>query len=165
MLLCELPALGRRNYYAGRVGQAVAKRAGYTFYVGHPALQRVEGYRVSTRALAVARARRRGVYDRLPGLRIIQGVSRAGRVQWKGRDGRAGESALGRLTAAERMRLFVEGEDGLEPAMLWLTESGLPLRYTSWTKVFERASDRCAARGSTFSRRRRCCGTPWLCGR
>lgn len=24
LLLCELPALGRRNYYAGRVGQAVA---------------------------------------------------------------------------------------------------------------------------------------------
>lgn len=31
LLLCELPVLGRRNYYAGRVGQGVAKRAGYTF--------------------------------------------------------------------------------------------------------------------------------------
>ncbi|MFE5998980.1 hypothetical protein ACFQ6C_19250 [Streptomyces sp. NPDC056454] len=30
LLLCELPVLGRRNYYAGRVGQGVAKRAGYT---------------------------------------------------------------------------------------------------------------------------------------
>ncbi|MFD7915712.1 hypothetical protein ACFV30_34240 [Streptomyces sp. NPDC059752] len=29
-----------------------------------------------------------------------------------------GEIAQGRLTAAERMRLFVEGEDGMEPAML-----------------------------------------------
>lgn len=45
------------------------------------------------------------------------------------------------------MLLFVDGEDGLEPATLWLTESGLPLKYTSWTKVFERASDRCAAAG------------------
>lgn len=147
LLLCELPALGRRNYYPGKVGQGVAKRAGYTFYVGHPALQRAEGYRMSTRASAVARARRRGVYDRLPDMRIIQRVSRAGRVRWRSPDGRTGESALGKLTAAERMLLFVEGEDGLEPAMLWLTESGLPLRYTSWTKVFERASDRCAAAG------------------
>ncbi|MEW2463356.1 hypothetical protein [Streptomyces massasporeus] len=32
------------------------------------------------------------------------------------------------------MLLFVEGEDGLEPAMLWLTESGLQLRYTSWAR-------------------------------
>lgn len=147
LLTCELPALGQRNYYAGKVGQAVAKRAGYTFYVGHPALQRVEGYRMSTRALAVSRARARGVYDRLPGLRIVREVTRAGRVHWTSRDGRAGASALGRLTAAERMRLFVDGVDGLEPAMLWLTESGLPMNYTSWTKVFERASDRCAAAG------------------
>ncbi|MFD3622723.1 integrase [Streptomyces sp. NPDC058676] len=147
LLTCELPVLGQRNYYAGKVGQAVAKRAGYTFYVGHPALQRVEGYRMSTRALAVARARARGVYDRLPGLRIVREVTRVGRLRWTSRDGGAGESALGRLTAAERMRLFVDGEDGLEPAMLWLTESGLPMEYASWTKVFERASDRCAAAG------------------
>ncbi|OEV10550.1 site-specific integrase [Streptomyces nanshensis] len=147
MLTCELPALGQRNYYPGKVGQAVAKRAGYTFYVGHSALQRVEGYRLSTRALAVACARTRGAYDRLPGLRVVREVTRAGRVRWRDRSGRAGESALGRLTAAERMLLFVDGEDGLEPAMLWLSESGLPLEYTSWTKVFERASDRCAAAG------------------
>ncbi|MEU6740057.1 hypothetical protein [Streptosporangium sandarakinum] len=147
LLTFELPALGQRNYYAGKVGQAVAKRAGYTFYVGHPALQRVEGYRMSTRALAVARARAGGVYERLPDLRVVREVNRAGRVRWTGRDGRAGENALGRLTASERMRLFVDGEDGLEPAMLWLSETGLPLEYTSWTKVFERASNRCAALG------------------
>lgn len=80
---------------------------------------------MSTRALAVARARRRGVYDRLPDLRIVQRVSRAGRVQWRSQDGRVGESALGRLTAAERMRLFVDGEDGLEPAMLKETNAAL----------------------------------------
>lgn len=58
----------------------MAKRAGHTFYVGHPALQLVKGYRMSTRASAVARARRRGIYDRLPDLRITQRDSRAGRV-------------------------------------------------------------------------------------
>ncbi|MGY1582035.1 hypothetical protein [Streptomyces sp. MN13] len=61
--------------------------------------------------------------------------------------GGAGESALGRLTAAERMGLFVDGEDGLEPTMLWLTESDLPMAYASWTKVFERASNCCTAAG------------------
>ncbi|WP_142213529.1 hypothetical protein [Streptomyces sp. SLBN-118] len=44
---------------------------------------------------------------------------------------------VGRLTATERMRLLVDGEDGLKPAKLWLSESGLPLKSTSWAKVFE----------------------------
>jgi hypothetical protein len=44
---------------ARQVGQAVAKRAGYTFYVGHPALQCIEGYRLSSRAQAVRRAQAR----------------------------------------------------------------------------------------------------------
>lgn len=147
LLTCELPLLGRRNYYAGKVGQGVAKRAGYTFYVGHPALQRIAGYQLSLRAEAVRRAQRSGVYDHVPGQRIVQEITRAGRVLWTDRAGRTGESALETLTAAERLRLFVDTEDGLEPAMLWLTETGLPLSYMTWTKVFERASDRCAGLG------------------
>ncbi|MFE5372775.1 site-specific integrase [Streptomyces mirabilis] len=147
LLTFELPVLGQRNYYAGKVGQAVAKRAGYTFYVSHPALQRIHGYWASTRALVVARARARGTYEQLPDLRIVREVTRSRRVRWTGRDGRTGERALGLLTAVDRMRLFVDGEDGLEPAMLWLSETGLPLEYKSWTKVFERASDRCATLG------------------
>ncbi|MCC9707435.1 hypothetical protein E4N62_20420 [Streptomyces sp. MNU76] len=102
LLTCELPSPEQRNHYAGKVGQAV-RAAGYTFYVGHRALRRVESYRMSTRVLAVARARARGVYDRLPGLRIIREVTRAGRVHWSSRDGGAGESVLGRLTAATRL--------------------------------------------------------------
>lgn len=147
LLTCELPALGRRNYYAGKVGKAVAKRAGYTFYLGHPALQRVLGYQQSSRAAAVSRARDRGWYENVPGQRIVRKVTRQGRVLWFDRQGRSGESSLDTLTAAERLRLYVHTEDGLEPAMLWLTESGMPFSYKSWTKVFERASDRCEALG------------------
>ena len=44
-------------------------------------------------------------------------------------------------------RMFVEGDEGLEPAMLWLTETGMPMAYKSWTKVFERASERCERAG------------------
>ncbi|MFF8934753.1 hypothetical protein ACF08O_08510 [Streptomyces paradoxus] len=43
--------------------------------------------------------------------------------------------------------MFIEGDEGLEPAMLWLTETGMPMAYRSWTKVFERASERCERAG------------------
>lgn len=43
------------------------------------------------------------------------------------------------------MRLFTEGEDGLEPLWLWLGESGMPMAYESWEKVFDAANARVAA--------------------
>jgi transposase-like protein len=72
-------------------------------------------------------------------LRVVREVTRAGRVRWTGRDGRLGESALGMLTAAERMLLFVDGEDGLEPAIpgsstdLYIFRSSRYLRYNTAT--------------------------------
>ncbi|MFE0118899.1 integrase [[Kitasatospora] papulosa] len=147
ILTCEIPKLGRQNYYSGKVGHKIAKRAGHTFYASHEALQRVEGYRLSTRAEAVRVAQARGAYDDLPGQRIIYKVTRRRSVLWTERDGRRGEGSLDTLTAADRLRLYIRTEDGLEPAMLWLTESGMPFSYKNWTKVFERASDRCEALG------------------
>ncbi|KAF5994539.1 integrase [Streptomyces sp. WAC00263] len=147
ILTCEIPELGQQNYYSGKVGQQVAKRAGHTFYVSHAALQRVLGYRLSTRAEAVRLAQDRGSYDDVPGQRIIRKITRRGKVLWTERDSRLGEGTLDTLTAADRLRLYFRTENGLEPAMLWLTESGLPFSYKNWTKVFERASDRCQALG------------------
>jgi integrase len=52
---------------------------------------------------------------------------------------------LGAISPAERMRLFTEGGDGLEPLWLWLGESGMPMAYESWEKVFDAANARVAA--------------------
>lgn len=147
ILTHEIPELGRQNYYSGKVGQQVAKRAGHTFYASHAALQRVWGYCLSSRAEAVRLAQGRGAYDDVPGQRIIQSITRRGKVLWTEWDGRRGEGSFNTLTAADRLRLYIRTEDGLEPAMLWLTETGMPFSYKSWTKVFERASDRCEALG------------------
>lgn len=147
ILTCEIPELGRQNYYSGKVGQQVAKRAGHTFYASHAALQRVWGYRLSIRAEAVRAGQARGAYDEVPGRRIVRSVTRRGRVLWTEWDGRLGEGSLDTLTAADRLRLYIRTEDGLEPAMLWLAENGMPFSYRSWTKVFERASARCEALG------------------
>lgn len=43
------------------------------------------------------------------------------------------------------MRLCTEAEDGLEPLWLWLAESGMPMAYESWEKVFNAANARVAA--------------------
>lgn len=147
VLTMELPELATRSYYSGWVGKAVAKRAGRFYYVSHPALQSVEVYRASTRQASIRRAQRAGSYERIPGLRVVEDVGRGRRVRWTELDGRLREGHANELTAAQRMRMFVRGEDGLEPAMVWLTETGMPMAYRSWTKTFERASDRCAAAG------------------
>ncbi|MFG3063956.1 hypothetical protein ACGFYM_36120 [Streptomyces sp. NPDC048231] len=147
LLTLELPEVGATNYYSGRVGQAIAKRHGYFFYVSHGALQSVNGYRNGQRNLAVRRAQQRGLYDRVPGRRIIQQVSRRREVIWVEEDGRRGKGSLDNLKATDRALLYLETDEGLEPAMLWLTEAGLPLKYKDWTKIFERASDRCESMG------------------
>ncbi|MEU8699193.1 integrase [Streptomyces sp. NPDC048680] len=149
LLTAELPVADQRRYSSGNVAQAIAKRSGRYFYVSHAALRSVEAYRISSRAHAVRKAQRRGAYERVPGRRVIESISRQGRVRWRETDGRRGEAALDKLDDRQRLLLFGQGDDGLEPAMLWLTESGMPFRYRSWSKVFERASDRCESRGLT----------------
>lgn len=150
LLVWELPPLestmGRR-YYSGWVGKAVAKRAGRFYYVSHAGLQLAELYRLGTRDAVVRRARRRGRYDRVADRLLLREITRDRRARWTAADGRMFEAHVDELTARLRMRMFVEGDDGLDPAMLWLTETGMPMAYRSWTKVFERASERCERAG------------------
>jgi integrase len=50
---------------------------------------------------------------------------------------------LERLTPAERSRLLVRGPDGLEPAVLWLGQHGMPVSLSGWKDIFRSASARC----------------------
>ena len=56
-------------------------------------------------------------------------------------------------TPEERCRLILCDEDGTprEPAALWLTEVGQPLRPNSWEVIFTRACKRCAENGFPLS--------------
>lgn len=51
------------------------------------------------------------------------------------------------LNPVERRRLLVDTEDGLEPAMLWLGESGMPLSLSTWKDMFRDANIRCSEQG------------------
>jgi site-specific recombinase XerD len=148
LLITELPDTTlMQRYYSAHVAKAVAKRDDRFFYVGRAALKAVEAYCVSTRVEAVAKAQRAGVYDALPTRRLVQNVSPRGRVQWVDERGCSGTASLDTLDDLDRLDLYVEGEQGLEPMAVWLTESGLPMRYRSWNRVFGLANARCAAQG------------------
>jgi len=152
LLTVELPdTTEARRYYPGRIAAAVAKHSDRYFYVSAAALKGVEVYRLTTRDAAVRRACAEGRYDALDVRWIVRGISRRGSVAWVDENGERAEAPLNALNDRDRLNLFTEGEDGLEPLALWLTETGMPMRYRGWSKVFERASDRCAALGLEVS--------------
>ena len=116
-----------------------------TFYVAADAVGDIEAYTDSSRAWAVRRAQQKGLYERLPGLRVVTEVTRQKNpvVHWRSHDGAAGRQPLNEVTVRERMLLFTEGLRGLEPLWLWLNERGMPFAVDSWDGVFRTANERC----------------------
>jgi site-specific recombinase XerD len=148
LLTFEVPErrLEGGRYYRGKVAAQVTRsKKARTFYVAADAVGEVEAYADSSRAWAVRQAQRKGRYHRLPGLRVVTGVTRGVNpaVRWREQDGSAGECPLNELTVRERMLLFTEGPQGLEPLWLWLNERGMPFGPHSWEGVFRVANERC----------------------
>ena len=146
LLWCEVPALQERtNFHQARLATAVAKGRGRNFWVSRAALQGLGAYKVTTRAEAVSRAQKEGRYDNLSGKLVLQSVDANRRAKLIDDNGRVTTCSLDDLYAEERERLFTQGDAGLEPAMVWLAESGLPMKYMTWEMVFSTASQRCRA--------------------
>ena len=147
LLLAELPSAESGRYPKARLSAAVAKGAARDYWVSQRALTAIRSYAMASRAAAVRRAQEAGRYD-MPGVMVQLGITSSRQLLFRDRDsGGEGRIPLDSLGVSERHRLFVEGEDGIEPAMVWLSEAGLPLAHKSWQKVFERANRRCAAAG------------------
>jgi len=148
LLTFEVPALqlGGGRYYRGKVaGQVTRSKKARTFYVAAAGVGQIEAYVDSSRAWTVRQAQRKGLYERLPGVRVVTHVTRRvdPAVRWRGLDGSEGERPLDELTVEERMLLFTEGAKGLEPLWLWLNERGMPFGPHSWDGVFRTANKRC----------------------
>jgi integrase len=148
LLTFEVPErrLDGGRYYWGKVAVEVTRsKRGRTFYAAADAVGDIEAYTDSSRAWSVRHAQRKGLYERLPGLRVVTEVTRQKNpvVRWRGLDGSAGQQPLGEVTVEERMLLFTEGKHGLEPLWLWLNERGMPFRVNSWDGVFRMANERC----------------------
>lgn len=104
-------------------------------------LESIQVYRDGERRAAVLRAQRAGRYnavrDPLLVLEILTG-RRGQRVRLQ--NGRLEDVVM--MRQEERRRLFIHGTAGLEPACLWLTDTGDPMPHTSWNAVFRLANDR-----------------------
>lgn len=151
LLVHELPAVDLPGQFLGaRVGAGVAKGRGRDFWMSASARRRLESYLLSTRAEAVSRAQREGRYEQIPDLHVVVSLDRS-RLRVRDTDGRVRTTTLDQLDWRDRARLFIQSENGLAPAMLFLGDSGLPLRYESWEAVFTAANRRCAGLGVPVS--------------
>jgi site-specific recombinase XerD len=154
LLTIEVPdAVWGQSYYEGTVAAAIAKRRERMFYVHDGAVKAVTAYMATSRRAAIRRAQRRGAYEQMPHKRVVTNLTlgQTRTLIWEDAVGNRGESSISTVNAEERRRLFIHGPTGLEPLQLWLTESGMPMCYESWEKVFDAANQRCHRRGKPIS--------------
>jgi integrase len=141
-----------RAYFTCRLAAACAKgHRSRLWWLPRPALSEVLAYVEGQRAVAVTRAQREGRYERLTGIRIVEGVHNARRLALSGPGG-AGSVPLDELGPASRLRLFRRTDRGLEPAALWLNESGMPRSAWAWQTTFRTASERMGRAGLPWFR-------------
>lgn len=149
LLTIELPTLaGTQRYFDTQLAGAVAKgKRSRTFYIAAAALRDIEAYRATTRRAVIRRAQAGERYEQLDEVWLVTKLTgRANRVlHWVDRRGRVGQGSLNSLDPDERRLLFVQGETGLEPLWLWLSEDGTPFGEHSWEAVFRAGSQRCAS--------------------
>lgn len=127
---------------------AIAKRhsAGW-IYVPASVRRDLTDYAVHDRAAVVEEAQADGRYERIRRPLIVEDRARANTARYTTGTlaGRLVDVRL--LGPAQRRRLLVETEAGLEPALFWLGEGGMPLAVSTWKDMFTTANQRCAELG------------------
>lgn len=145
----EWPVGPTGPYATLQLGDGIAKGGlGRRFWASADALSAVHSYVSSDRRLAIEAGHRRGAYDNLTNVLIVE--ERDTPRYAHDTDGRRTHLAL--LTPSDRQRLYFRRGGAIEPAQLWLTEQGLPLPHTAWNRVFDRANARIATMGVPMSR-------------
>jgi site-specific recombinase XerD len=142
--LFEVPlGRGRGGYQRFWLPAAIAKGGSARWvYVPSSVAADVADYVEFDRAEVVAQARADGRYRRWRRPLVVEDpacpvVRTAGGHRTK----------VSLLDPVERRQLLVDGPDGLEPAMLWLSEFGTPMATSTWKDMFGTANRRCRSRG------------------
>ena len=78
---------------------------------------------------------------------VVSAVTERREVVFRNENGTEAVASLDALDALDRRRMFTDGPGGLEPAMAWLSETGMPMPYNSWQTVFRMANERCVEQG------------------
>lgn len=142
--LFELPAIPIagvkhvRTWLPARIAKGGAAR---NIYIPVAALKDIWDYVEMERAEAVEYAREHGLYEQIRNPLVISDQRRPVVVVGGQR------LKVSQLDEFERRRLLIEADGGLEPAVLWLNEHGLPSHKDGWQEVFKTANRRCERLG------------------
>lgn len=133
-----------QKYVTQRLASACAKRGhGRPYWIGSDAIDSIATYVETERAQAIERARSDGTYERLTDVLIATTTDREGQLRVSRRGSTHSQMVrIDTIRPAERLRLFRETTNGLQPLQLSLNENGLPRPKRAWYKSFERANAR-----------------------
>ena len=150
LLISELPQIYESEcFYRGRLSGAVAKGGGgRDFWISSKALKGIDNYINIDRMIAVSNAQKQYRYEGIQGLLIIDKNNLGKGVSVVDENGVKKYLSLSDLNQRERTKLFIKTDEGLEPAQLWLTESGMPMPVATWEYIFKVANERCANQGA-----------------
>ena len=147
VVLPELPGMARgRGFFRCQLASACAKgRNGYPYWMPLAVLHGILGYAEGARAAAVRRAQAAGRYDKADPV-LLAGATRTTALLETSQGGTR-QKAWNDLGPDERIRLFRQTPQGLEPVALWLNEDGLPRDGHGWHHTFDTANARVASLG------------------
>jgi site-specific recombinase XerD len=136
--------LGSRDLCGSmRIARLPKAPAGHVVYLSRRVLDLVLTYIGNDRRRQVERAREAGLYEDTKGW-IVATESGAGSALTT--NGRA--IKWHSLSPGEKSKVLIETSAGdREPALLWLTDRGLPLGTSGWNASFRRAVAQCAQQG------------------
>ena len=146
LTLFDIPEIDSYRAYAPtRLPAAIGKNgSGRRIYIPAAVLRDLWDYIRFDRADLIEQAQRRGTYDRLPDKLLVEDTQHAAvRPQTPGGRRRPVET----LNPRQRRRLFMRGPEGLQPAVVWLNQQGLPMMPGSWQSIFDDANERCEHHG------------------
>lgn len=148
LLVQDIPAVDRLDGFHRFTLPAALAKGGRPrgVYIPTGVLRDIHEYIEVDRPLLVDRGRRRGLYRWRRGSLLLD--STTGRVH---QEGGARPFRFELLNYEERLSLLLEGDDGLEPASLWLAESGETMSRSTWQGVLSAANQRCARFGVPLS--------------
>lgn len=104
-------------------------------------------YAAEDRRLVIEEAREAGRYREIRRPIVIADPRTPHMAQYTSGINRGEKIDVRLLDPGERRRLLIDTEEGLEPAMFWLGESGMPLALSTWKDMFTDANRRCEEQG------------------
>ncbi|MFJ5924670.1 integrase [Kitasatospora sp. NPDC092948] len=149
LLRTEIPlGKGPPGYSKFWLPRSIAKRQSARWvYLPASTRRDLTAYDLEDRALVVAEAQAAGRYHRIRRPMVITDPASPRMAQYTS-GAMVGKRVDVRLLGPlERRRLFVDTERGLEPAMFWLGEDGMPLSLSTWKDMFTTANSRCEEAG------------------